>query len=154
MDFNLAFGAEKSQVEIRGSGRPSDLGTPDAFGVLDNNICALEIRRKKSQVDIRGSGGSPAVLLWAQICELGAKLAPLKSVDVALNNLPYYHSVLTRKVAPKSSPNRSRNRPKLPETPGASIPCMSTSELKRSRFICGSAAMSCSFWQGSVMRSA
>ena len=61
--FQPGFCAEKILEEIRGSGRPSDLGTPDAFGVLDNNICALEIRSKKSQVDIRGSGGSPAVLL-------------------------------------------------------------------------------------------
>ena len=65
MDFKRANGADISPLEIRGSGRPSDLGTPYAFGDLDNNICPLEIRSKKSQVDIRGSGGSPAVLLWA-----------------------------------------------------------------------------------------
>ena len=121
MDFKRANGADISPLEIRGSGRPSDLGTPFTIGALDNHITLLEIRSNITLLEIRGSGGSPAVLLWAQICELGAKLAPLKSVDVALNNWPYYHSVLTRKVAPKSSPNRSRNRPKLPETPGASI---------------------------------
>mgnify|MGYP004349507037 CR=1 FL=1 len=65
MDFKRANGADISPLEIRGSGRPSDLGTPAAFGVLENNISPLEIRSNISPLEIRGSGGSPAVLSWA-----------------------------------------------------------------------------------------
>ena len=63
MDFKGANGAEISPLEIRGSGRPSDLGTPFTIGALDNYISPLEIRSNISPLEIRGSGGSPAVLL-------------------------------------------------------------------------------------------
>ena len=63
--FQPGFCAEKILEEIRGSGRPSDLGTPAALGVLENNISPLEIRSNISPLEIRGSGGSPAVLSWA-----------------------------------------------------------------------------------------
>ena len=63
MDFKRANGADISRLEIRGSGRPSDLRTPFTIGALDNYITLLEIRSNITLLEIRGSGGSPAVLL-------------------------------------------------------------------------------------------
>ena len=76
MGSNMRTRRETSPLEIRGSGRPSDRRTPFTIGALDNYITLLEIRSNITLLEIRASGVSPAVLLWAQICELGAILAP------------------------------------------------------------------------------